>query len=120
MFRREAADLFQRGAYRPLPVHGPRKRHVLAFARRMGEQWAVVAAPRLPAGLTPQGGWPLGETVWSDTRIQLPSGAPSRYRDALTGGEVRADGGLSLADGLRHFPALLLRADAVHPGKAGG
>lgn len=111
--RRENPGLFDRGAYVPLRASAPRARHVVAFARRMENRWAVVVTPRLVAPWCIGGGPPVGERVWGDATLRLPEGAPERFRNALTGGEVatsrRGRGRrLRLAEALAACPVALL------------
>jgi (1->4)-alpha-D-glucan 1-alpha-D-glucosylmutase len=84
-FRRSHPDLFREGEYIPLHVTGPREQHIVALARRWRDQWCVVAAPRLMAGLTRSGTPPVGTKVWRDTMIELPADAPSEWTNVLTG-----------------------------------
>jgi len=86
--RRSHADLFSEGEYIPLRAAGARQDHIIAFARRLGDQWCFVAVPRLVAKLTRAGSAPLGAKVWQDTMIELPPEAPSHWTNALTGEEV--------------------------------
>jgi (1->4)-alpha-D-glucan 1-alpha-D-glucosylmutase len=88
--RRAHYDLFSSGEYVPLRVSGARSDHVIAFARRLHNQWCVVAVPRLYAALTRAGSPPLGEAVWQDTVVELPPEAPQRWTNILTGEEVSA------------------------------
>ncbi len=67
-FRREHADLFQRGDYLPLHPSGTFAECCVSFARRLTEKWIVVIAPRLSSRL---GFPPIGE-LWKDTLIELP------------------------------------------------
>src|SRR5579883_1637717 len=136
--RRRHAALFADGDYLPLAAAGARGDHVCAFGRRRGASWALAVAPRLPARLaatigggqggpaTDQGGaadtlpplrLPLGDTVWGDTRLLLPAGAPRRWRNALSGANVdaaaeppdgAADLALPLGGLLRDCPVALL------------
>jgi (1->4)-alpha-D-glucan 1-alpha-D-glucosylmutase len=46
-FRRAHPNLFAQGTYRPLTVSGARRDHVVTFARRFENEWALVAVPRL-------------------------------------------------------------------------
>jgi (1->4)-alpha-D-glucan 1-alpha-D-glucosylmutase len=89
-FRRSHPDLFLEGEYIPLGVTGALENHVIAFARRLHNQWCVVAVPRLLATLTPAGSPPLGENVWHDTQIHLPSNAPRKWTNVLTGEKLSA------------------------------
>ena len=89
-FRAAHPDLFLYGDYLPLAAEGPAAGHVVAFARRHGEEEAIVAVPRLLAGLTGQRPIdPIGEDVWGDTILVIPDVAPgTRYRDCFTGETV--------------------------------
>jgi (1->4)-alpha-D-glucan 1-alpha-D-glucosylmutase len=109
--RRERPDLFEQGEYRPLEVAGERAGHLVAFARRLGEEAAVAVAPRLCAGLLEEDGLLVPPAAWSDTRI--PVEAPGEYRNTLTGEKLRTAehaGGpcLPAAEFLRSFPVALL------------
>jgi (1->4)-alpha-D-glucan 1-alpha-D-glucosylmutase len=81
-FRRSEAELFLYGDYIPLRVTGSRENHIITFARRLHDEWCVVAVPRLIAKL------PRAKTVWLDTLIELPPDAPSPWTNVLTGQEL--------------------------------
>jgi len=66
--RREHVDLFQRGEYLALAANGTFAECCVSFARRFGNQWIVVIAPRLSSRL---GFPPVGER-WKDTALELP------------------------------------------------
>jgi maltooligosyltrehalose synthase len=55
---------------------------------------------------------PTGEGAWGSTILKLPAGSGAAYRDAITGIEVSATGGLEpclrLSDVFRHLPVALL------------
>jgi len=108
--RREQPALFLRGSYTPLDGEGARADHIIAFARHLGDHWLIAAVPRLPATLG--AGMPLGRRTWRDTAIRLPDGAPTRWRDVLSGEVVTADqGALAAGQVFHHLPVSLLRAD---------
>ena len=106
--RRAAADLFQHGAYQKLTVIGSLKSHVVAFARTLGEQRALVVAPRFPISLVNDGEYPLGEAVWHETRVLPPTGSRLRWYDALSGQTVQGEEALWLREVFQHFPVVLL------------
>ncbi len=88
--RRAQAELFSHGAYLPLRVNGDMSRHVVAFARRHGNEWAIVVAPRLTVELArqrdlPAAEAPLGERFWGEMSVTIPASAPDRWQSALTG-----------------------------------
>lgn len=98
-------DLFTSGEYIPLAVEGPQQNHVIAFARRLGDRWAITVAPRFMSQLSSAERAPVGRRIWKDTRIVLPAGAPEQWTEAMTHHRVSS---LELADILRNFPLALL------------
>jgi (1->4)-alpha-D-glucan 1-alpha-D-glucosylmutase len=111
--RRADADLFLRGDYLPLSASGTGAAHTIAFARRWGEAWALVAVPRLAASLATEGEPPVGEAVWGESALALPDGAPTRWRNVFTGErlETAAAGRtvtLPLRSALAELPVCLL------------
>jgi (1->4)-alpha-D-glucan 1-alpha-D-glucosylmutase len=90
-FRKAHRELFARGEYLPLEVSGGRAAHVCAFARRLGDQWVVVVAPR----------WMSQVSDWADTRVNLPQGAPAEWCDAISG---LTPPGWRVAELLAEFP----------------
>lgn len=111
-FRRECNDLFLKGDYHPAAASGARARHVVAYARRLGDAGIVVAAGRLFAsmGLEP-GVLPVGKPAWDDTALDLAF-LPERTRlvNVLTGESLATDasGRLPLCRAMTHFPGVLL------------
>jgi (1->4)-alpha-D-glucan 1-alpha-D-glucosylmutase len=83
------------GDYTPLLARGPRRDHVVAFARGADGGGAISVAPRLPIQL---GG------RWEGTTLVLPTGP---WRSELTG-ERFGGGSTGVADLLRRFPVALL------------
>jgi (1->4)-alpha-D-glucan 1-alpha-D-glucosylmutase len=105
--RRARPALFQRGSYVPLEPGGARARHLVAFARELDGDWLVCAVPRLPATLG--SGMPIGRRPWRDTSIALPDGAPTRWRDLLSGQTLEAENGrLAVGAVFRHLPVAIL------------
>ena len=71
-FRRKHVDLFQRGEYLPLAASGTFAECCVSFARRLGNQWIVVIAPRLSSRI----GFPPVGDPWKDTALELPETLP--------------------------------------------
>ncbi|MBB6083016.1 malto-oligosyltrehalose synthase [Castellaniella defragrans] len=102
--------------YVPVAAEGPRARHVVAFLRGGGEDWALVVAPRLCA--LPLAGYARGEAAeacryWEGTALVLPPAGAGGWKDVLGAGaaEAGSDGRLPLAALLRRWPvALCVRA----------
>ncbi len=91
-FRRENRELFENGDYLPLEGRGEKRRHVCAFARRIGRRCVIVAVPRFIATLTPNpGSFPWGDEVWEESFLVLPEEAPgTEYRNVFTGETLSA------------------------------
>lgn len=84
-FRRSRPELFDHGSYLALDVRGPLRRHVMAFARRLGPDWIVVAVPRLPLTAAGAGALPVGPDLWGGTSLVLPTACPGHLDDVVTG-----------------------------------
>jgi (1->4)-alpha-D-glucan 1-alpha-D-glucosylmutase len=107
--RKQYRDVFEKGAYLPLEVDGRWEEHVVAFARNEGKSWAITVAPRFMTPLVDEGQFPLGSAIWQDTQIVLPGNIPTRWRNALTGREVKYGGSsISVGEALDGFPVALL------------
>ncbi|MEH1842006.1 MAG: malto-oligosyltrehalose synthase [Nostoc sp.] len=109
--RTNYVSLFQDGDYLPLEVQGTYANHIIAFARREGNQTAIAIAPRFLTSLIQPGDNPLGESVWQDTHLQLPDGTSFSGKNVLTQQPLQAKETLSIAAALAHFPVALLVSD---------
>ena len=113
-FRLAHKELFAAGDYIPLEGAGQRRERVVAFARRRRNQWAIVAVPRLVAGLLRREKSFLPRDHWPALKIVLPREFPGRWRNVFTDQTVsskRVAGGqrnILFSGMLEGFPALLL------------
>jgi (1->4)-alpha-D-glucan 1-alpha-D-glucosylmutase len=114
-YRQNNRDLFERGEYLPLQSSGERERHVVSFARRIGDKTAIVIATRFFIRLT--SGLPIGPEAWGATAVIMNDELAGCYRDVFTGRNIHArkrqngseDGNaLPLAEALAHLPVALL------------
>jgi (1->4)-alpha-D-glucan 1-alpha-D-glucosylmutase len=116
--RRMHPELFSSARYTPAQGRGAKGQYVFGFSRCQGHCAAIVAVPRLIAGLLAGNhDTPLGEAVWQDTRLLVPGIINPHWdwRNVLTGEPVvfAEDDGqptLALAELLRHCPVALLVA----------
>jgi (1->4)-alpha-D-glucan 1-alpha-D-glucosylmutase len=90
--RQQYPEVFQRGEYVPLPVLGSLQNHVVAFARVFGRQTVVAIAPRFYTGLIKNHELPLGDRVWQETRLVLPSHLDGPWHNEVTGATLMAAG----------------------------
>jgi (1->4)-alpha-D-glucan 1-alpha-D-glucosylmutase len=111
--RRDRQRLFQSGDYLPLQVEGRFRRHLVAFARKAGDAWCVVMAPRFVTDLVDPPRNPVGRSVWRDTRVSLPEGSPRNWQNGLTGQGLQAGAQLSVGEAMAHFPVALLLGGAT-------
>ncbi|MBI4459631.1 MAG: malto-oligosyltrehalose synthase [Acidobacteria bacterium] len=119
-FRRRFPLLFLEGDYVPLTVEGEKKDHLVAFARRLDRNLAVVLAPRLLAGLAAGSqGLPVGPDTWGQTTVELPTAQISHcFENVFTGEQVQPPGSstpakLSVGEALRVCPVALLFRDGT-------
>ncbi|HEX5085157.1 MAG TPA: malto-oligosyltrehalose synthase [Blastocatellia bacterium] len=113
-FRRVRRALFAVGNYLPLASRGKKENHVIAFARILKEQIAVIVTGRFFTRLGDLNRPPVGSEVWGDSSVALDySQAAGLYREVFTGRLIRAerkgDGAdLPLAQVFSHLPVALL------------
>ncbi|NDP39619.1 MAG: malto-oligosyltrehalose synthase [Rhodoferax sp.] len=112
--RRERPALFRDGDYTALKVSGVHAEHVVAFTRRHNGATLVVLAGRLFARLLGEAILPpLGESVWSDTKvaINLPDG--TRLINVLTDEILVVERGcIALGTAFARLPAAALLGSA--------
>ena len=109
--RRCHQEIFREGAYVPLESAGRFTSHVIAFARRFHQQWAIVIAPRFLSHLVQEGAFPLRKQVWQDTEVIMPDFGPVEWRNVITGEVLSEGGALSVGDVLQSFPVALLMGE---------
>lgn len=113
--RKNHSSLFLNGSYRPLDVQGARAEHLCGFLRQTTDKACLVVLPRFLTSLHPDPTTlPVGESVWEQTWISLPSELTTRpLRNIFTheivtpqneSGMIR----LSVAKVFSHFPFALL------------
>lgn len=100
--RTELAEIFTKGDYAPLPVHGPHCHHFIAYARRHGRNAAVVVVPRCFAAFTDQGRtWPVAASF--DATLDVSGYAVEGFADT-DAPELR------LSDLLTNLPVAVVKA----------
>jgi (1->4)-alpha-D-glucan 1-alpha-D-glucosylmutase len=86
--RRTRTELFARGSYEPIEVAGDRARHVVAFARRLGNEASITIASRLTYGLSGSDRAPVGPDVWGNTHLLIPAELGSTWTCAITSDQM--------------------------------
>ncbi|MBP5975763.1 malto-oligosyltrehalose synthase [Brasilonema sp. CT11] len=105
--RTEYLQVFQQGDYLPLEVSGKFKENIIAFARNDGNKTIITIAPRFFTSLIQPGEYPLGQDIWNDTSLKLPTQVTS-WKDAISEQTVEANGTLLIGEALKYFPVGLL------------
>ncbi|CAH2598698.1 Malto-oligosyltrehalose synthase [Rhodovastum atsumiense] len=101
-YRRAHPGLFAEGAYEPLVAVGARAEQVCAFARRHGEDAAVVVAARFPVRLA-------ADPDWAGTVLPWPRIEGQRWCDLFSGREiVPSDNGVGIEVVLGDLPVAVL------------
>ncbi len=106
--RNQHLDVFHYGLYEPVDVEGEHKDHVLCFARRYDQTTIVVIVPRFLTDLVSPGNYPLGESVWGDTHLEVMSKMPEAWINTLTGQDLTMTETIMIGEALKHFPVALL------------
>ncbi|MBA3542858.1 MAG: malto-oligosyltrehalose synthase [Chthoniobacterales bacterium] len=110
-FRRENAELFRSGSYRPLSLTGGFADCCIAFAREHEGQTIVGLAPRLSSRV----GFPAIGEAWGDTAVQLPLGFGAGSDLFTDKGTVAQSGSLPLAQVFARLPFAVLRNSGFQP-----
>jgi len=110
--RRDHPHLFAAGSYQPIAVTGARANHLVAFARRLDSDIAIVVVPRLPHALLGGGdGIIFDPCVLKDTALTFEDGPPVVWRSIFDGRMIRgAQGKIAAASILSRCPVALMIA----------
>ncbi len=109
--RKRLPALFAEGDYVPLSVTGSRRRHVIAYARRLRDTFTITVTPRLMMGQLEPGKLFAGPEFWDDTAIILPAGLQGSIRDLLTERSIDAAASIPVAKLLGRRPVALLKGE---------
>ncbi|MBE0435166.1 MAG: malto-oligosyltrehalose synthase [Methylomicrobium sp.] len=112
-FRRQYSDLFQNSDYIKLDCNGTQADHIVAYARKTQDRWALIIVPRLTTSLLDSKTQRFRPKIWQDTCLELPQDSPSRFydmfsRNALTANDVNGNHLLNLDEVFECFPFALL------------
>lgn len=117
--RGQNAGLFLSGDYIPLKVKGAYKKNILAFARRAGQEYYIVAIPLGMASLAKKHANPL-KFDWDTTRIVVPFEAPLQLKNLLTGEESYREDRLHINDLFEDLPIAFIKLSAPYAKRASG
>lgn len=108
--RRRHPELFDKGMYVPLEVTGTHARHLLAFARALGDRCIILIVPRFFLTLAGAPSRPFLECErWGNTEVLLRENVQvDTLYDLVTGAIHKASDRLCAAAALSQFPVALL------------
>lgn len=98
-------ELYASGLYIPLEIKGKFAAHLIAFARRSGNRWALFVVAINPS-MVPDPASDLQN--WEDTRVILPTEATGNYHELVHDINIRVSGELSLQDLFKVLPFAVL------------
>jgi (1->4)-alpha-D-glucan 1-alpha-D-glucosylmutase len=94
-FRSRHTELFRTGDYLPIRASGTFAESCISFARKRGEEWIMVIAPRLSARV----GFPPVGDRWQDTFVELPAIlSGNNAHEIFTNRRLQSNPQLRLAD----------------------
>lgn len=102
--RRDYREVFQNGEYIPLEASGKYSENIIAFMRRYGEKWLLVAVPRFSASLCGYFQWPLDKDVWRDTYVDLSEQGADGLINCFTNQMISTEGRIWAGDLFSQFP----------------
>jgi (1->4)-alpha-D-glucan 1-alpha-D-glucosylmutase len=106
--RNKYLSIFQQGNYVPLPFMGEYADNVIAFARHYEGKSAIAIVPRFLTQLIQPDQYPLGDDIWKDTCLSIPSDLQSNWHDAITDQPLANGDTIPVGQILKHFPVALL------------
>lgn len=87
--RKRAPHLLAEGSYRPVEVEGALRESVVAFVRQAGDDWLLVAVPRLVSRiLAEEAGLAVRPEAWSGTSLRLEGDRVTSMFDVLRGRSI--------------------------------
>ena len=114
-YRKAHPTVFSKGTYLPLHATGEQALHLCGYLRSYQSQHCLIVFPRFLTGLKfDPSSLPLGEPVWGQTWLELPSHLKdTTWRDALTHQTLTLQQqsnmiGIAVHDVFQYFPFALL------------
>lgn len=106
--RKKYLSIFQQGNYIPLPLMGQYADNVVAFARHYEGKSAIAIVPRFLTQLIQPNEYPLGDEIWKDTCLSIPSELRSHWQNVITDQTLPNSDTIPVGQILNHFPVALL------------
>lgn len=98
-------DLYASGLYLPLEIKGKYAVHLVAFARRSGNRWALFVVAINPS-MVPDPASDLQD--WEDTRVVLPAEATGNYHELVHDVNIRLSGVMEVQEIFKVLPFAVL------------
>jgi malto-oligosyltrehalose synthase/4-alpha-glucanotransferase len=118
--RKENPALFAEGDYIGLEAEGAYKDYIFAFARVYKQTVLITIVPLHTAILCKEQNRELFDLDWKDTKITLPAGVESEWKNYLTENQAEYKDILPVADLLKNFPVAVLKGSKVRNDRSAG
>jgi maltooligosyltrehalose synthase len=107
--RKSDPDLFLRGKYIPVEVHGTYKEYFLSYARKQGSRWLIVVIPLHLAALQKDWHEIMNQKMdWAGTDLLIPKRFTGPCLEILSGRKLSPGSPISLNDMFVEFPMAVL------------
>ncbi len=107
--RKRHADVFERGNYLPIQVHGKYSEHVCAFARQYQHYWYISVVPVNVAQLCKMPPCDFHSLNWEDTRLILPNHLSPLARNVLMDEALEHNGTVKIQQLFSVLPVAFLK-----------
>src|SRR5690606_30134466 len=107
--RRKDQDIFKKGEYVPLTLSGKEGDNFIAYARILGNDWRIIAAPVIVTHLFNSEDLKPKNGHLEDTYINLPGDAPTEWNNIITGETELVEGKIPIMNALSQFPVMVLK-----------
>lgn len=118
-FRKHDAALASDSSYIPLKVSGRYRKHILAFARRSGDDWMIVVLPLHLAAIGKISKFVPGSFDWADTSVHLSVNHSVAWHHMLF--DIAGEGTeISVNAIFRDLPIAILKYKSTLPKRSAG
>ncbi|MGM0608912.1 MAG: malto-oligosyltrehalose synthase [Candidatus Muiribacteriota bacterium] len=106
MLRNEMSDFFVQSDYIPLEAEGEFENNIIAFARKLEDNYIITIAPRFLTKVTKPGKFPLGK-IWRNTKLKMPQGMS--LHNIFTDEKINCRKKLKISTALKHLPIAVFK-----------
>jgi (1->4)-alpha-D-glucan 1-alpha-D-glucosylmutase len=109
--RNKEQNLFLKGSFAPVPIHGKYKNNIIAYMRTYNNKIIISVVPRFCTELVRIGQYPLGADVWNNTFVELPKNIKYSGLDLISQQPLKLTELTPVGNILKHFPVAAILTD---------